>query len=681
MFKRLLICCILKSCFVISIQAQLVWKNLEVNIENDENLSELEQQYEELSELAEHPFNINTITKEELEQLPFLSDQLIENILYYVYKYGPLLSEKELLGVEGMDWQTRDILQNFIYIGDSGKQRNRLDLKDIMKYNKQELITRVDVPFNQKAGYADYSKTVLKESPNKKYMGNPVYHNVRYKFQYGQQLFVGITAEKDSGEPFFTGHNKKGYDYYGFYMMLQNVANLKTLVIGNYKASFGYGLVMNMNNFSLGKSGIGNNIRFGKGFSKHASTDEYNYLQGLGVTYRLSKRWDMSAFYSYRKMDGNAEDMFIKTLKTDGFHRLKKDMEKKNMLSNHLIGCNLTYNGKFVEYGLTAVYNKFNKMLNPDFRPYNKYYPRGKSFFNVGGFYKFFLNRFTFSGEAAIDKCGKLSMLHIISYSPDVNNRIIFMNRYYDVKYQTLYGNAFGENSRMQNELGFYLGLESSILSKIKLSGYIDLFHFPYLKYRVDHVHTTGFDTSVRIDYSPINSLTMLIKYNCKNKPLNFQSDNGEKYVLANLRHRLHSQFLYDMNSWLSLKTSLEYIRTGFYGLDKSSGFYISESVKMDIPVFPLKVAFSSAWFSTDDTSSKIYMYEPGILYSFSMYSFYGKGSRHAFNLVYEWKDKLSVHTKLGWTHYTDRNKIGTGLEEIDGNNKLDLQLQLKLKW
>lgn len=62
MFKRLLICCILKSCFVISIQAQLVWKNLEVNIENDENLSELEQQYEELSELAEHPFNINTIT-------------------------------------------------------------------------------------------------------------------------------------------------------------------------------------------------------------------------------------------------------------------------------------------------------------------------------------------------------------------------------------------------------------------------------------------------------------------------------------------------------------------------------------------------------------------------------------------------------------------------------------------
>ena len=116
-------------------------------------------------------------------------------------------------------------------------------------------------------------------------------------------------------------------------------------------------------------------------------------------------------------------------------------------------------------------------------------------------------------------------------------------------------------------------------------------------------------------------------------------------------------------------------------GLDKSSGFYVSESVKMDIPAFPLKVTFSSAWFSTDDTSSKIYMYEPGILYSFSMYSFYGKGSRHSFNLVYEWKDKLSVHTKLGWTHYADRNKIGTGLEEIDGNNKLDLQLQLKLKW
>ena len=70
-------------------------------------------------------------------------------------------------------------------------------------------------------------------------------------------------------------------------------------------------------------------------------------------------------------------------------------MEKKHTVSNHLTGCNLTYNGKFTEFGLTAVYNRFNKVLNPDARAYNLYYPRGNYFYNVGVNYKFFLHRFT----------------------------------------------------------------------------------------------------------------------------------------------------------------------------------------------------------------------------------------------------------------------------------------------
>ncbi|MEG1547044.1 MAG: helix-hairpin-helix domain-containing protein, partial [Bacteroides sp.] len=36
---------------------------------------------EELEELKEHPLNINTVTKEQLEQLPFLTDLQIEHIL------------------------------------------------------------------------------------------------------------------------------------------------------------------------------------------------------------------------------------------------------------------------------------------------------------------------------------------------------------------------------------------------------------------------------------------------------------------------------------------------------------------------------------------------------------------------------------------------------------------------
>lgn len=66
-------------------------------------------------------------------------------------------------------------------------------------------------------------------------------------------MFAGLTAEKDAGEPFFTKYNRKGYDSYTGYLFLQNLGRLKTLALGHYRASFGYGLVMNMG-FSMGKS-------------------------------------------------------------------------------------------------------------------------------------------------------------------------------------------------------------------------------------------------------------------------------------------------------------------------------------------------------------------------------------------------------------------------------------------
>ena len=197
MLKRLFICCII-GCYVLTpLFAQSDWLEWNEDITASEELEDWREKYEELSEIAEHPFNINTITKEELEQLPFLSDKMIENILYYIYKYGPMLTKNELLGVEGMDWQTRKFLTDFIYIGPSDNEKDKFSWRNLWKYNKQELLTRLDIPFNMKAGYADYDKETLAESPNKRYYGSPFYHNVRYRFQYNKQVYVGLTVEPE----------------------------------------------------------------------------------------------------------------------------------------------------------------------------------------------------------------------------------------------------------------------------------------------------------------------------------------------------------------------------------------------------------------------------------------------------------------------------------------------------
>lgn len=84
MLKRILCCWLLIYYVLTPLFAQSDWLEWNEDISASEELEDWREKYEELSEIAEHPFNINTITKEELEQLPFLSDKMIENILYYI---------------------------------------------------------------------------------------------------------------------------------------------------------------------------------------------------------------------------------------------------------------------------------------------------------------------------------------------------------------------------------------------------------------------------------------------------------------------------------------------------------------------------------------------------------------------------------------------------------------------
>ena len=92
LLRVMLIICITILLSVHNLCAQEVWEELaEQLMDEDENSSfQWDTHFEELSELRENPININTATKEQLERFPFLSDQLVENILYYLYKYGPI---------------------------------------------------------------------------------------------------------------------------------------------------------------------------------------------------------------------------------------------------------------------------------------------------------------------------------------------------------------------------------------------------------------------------------------------------------------------------------------------------------------------------------------------------------------------------------------------------------------
>ena len=112
LLRLVFIVCTYFSVALVHAQSKTDWvKDYEefvnINMLEHEAAQEL---YDVLSEHADNKMSINSITKEELEALTFLSGEQIEGIVEYVYKYKPLKTLSELVLVEPLDAVSRHLL-------------------------------------------------------------------------------------------------------------------------------------------------------------------------------------------------------------------------------------------------------------------------------------------------------------------------------------------------------------------------------------------------------------------------------------------------------------------------------------------------------------------------------------------------------------------------------------------
>lgn len=271
--------------------------------------SDWEAAEEVMSELAAHPININTATREDLQQLPFLSEKEIEDLAEYVHRYAPLRSLGELAMIPSLSYEKREMLRHFLYIGQE-EAMGFPNWKEVFKYGGHSLLATGKIPFYRRKG------------DEEGYLGYRYRHNLRYGFQYGNYVKAGFVGAQDAGEPFFANRNKAGYDFYSYYVVLRDMGRLKMLALGRYRVGYGMGLVIN-NDFSLGKLGMLSTLgRSQNNIRAHSSTMQANYLQGAAAKVELLKGLDLNVFASWRKIDATlTDDGYIQTIRTDGYHR------------------------------------------------------------------------------------------------------------------------------------------------------------------------------------------------------------------------------------------------------------------------------------------------------------------------------------------------------------------------
>lgn len=638
--------------------------------------TESEEEYDwedELEELSRHlrePVNINAATKQQLEQFPFLTDLQIENILAYVYIHGQMQTIYELQQVKEMDKRTIDLLLPFVRVQAMEESRRYPALKSILKYGRHEVLTRLDVPFYTRKGY------------EKNYLGPSLYHSLRYSFHYGDYLHAGITAEKDAGEPMFALHDRKGYDYYSPYLFFRNMGRLKILALGNYRLNFGQGLVLGTD-FRLGKSfSLFTAEHRGSGIRKHSSTDEYNYFRGVAATVELIPSLEFSAFYSHRSMDGVTKDGEITSIYKTGLHRTQKEAEKTDAFSMQLVGGNFTYERGKLRVGVTGIHYFFNYPYEPSLNKYAKYNLHGSRFHNVGVDYKYRFGRFVWVGEAAVGTKG-YALINQLKYKLFTDYQLMIVHRYYSYDYWSMFGRAFGEGSTPQNENGWYLAMEAAPLSYWRFFASLDLFSFPWWKYRISK-SSQGVDGMFQAVYSPRKNLSIYFNYRYKQKERDVTETSG-KVTLPIYHHYFRYRLNYTPEAFL-FRTTMDYNyfrqKDGKgHQFEGQQGWQCTQSIAYTFSKMPLTVSVQGTYFHTDDYDSRIYASEKGLLYTFHTPSFYGRGVRYSAHVRYDLNKDLMMLVKLGQTVYQDREEIGSGNDLIHGNKKTDLQMQLRIKF
>lgn len=640
-----------------------------ITIDNVEN-EDWENTYNTLCEMAEHPIDLNHATPEDLEQLLFLTARQIEDISEYIYMYGGLKTFAELKMIPSLDGPRSKLLQFFTFLGDD-EEKSFPSVGNIAKYGKHELMATAKVPFYTRKG-----------EDEGKYLGDKYKHSLRYTFNFGDYLKVGLAGSKDAGEPFFKNGNGCGYDYYSAYLQMKRLGKLDVLVVGDYKMVFGMGLVAN-SSFNLGKlSAITNLGRTTNNISGSVSSYGLNRFRGAAATLRICKPLTLTAFFSHRKVDGTiaSDSVSISSIVASGYHRTESEMAKKHNTELTDAGANINFRSNGFHLGLTALYSHLNRELQPNKSYlYRTYYPAGYDFLNVGMNYGYDHYRVTVNGETAMDKDGHVATVNSVSANVTDNLSAMLLQRFYSYRYSSLHADSYAEGGRVQNESGIYAGINWQCLRHITVTAYTDYSYFAWPKLQASF-SSHCWDNLVQ-GVCAGNSWSLSMRYRLRKK----ERDNSEKTALTDCtEQRARVIFSLKPAETLEMKTQVDMANVNYLQTDK--GYAVSQMITLSSPdkvdnTFKYSCHASFTYFNSDGYNSRLYVYERGPLYSFYVPSFYGEGIRYTLMFRANVHSRLTLTAKLGVTDYFDRAAIGSGNQMIDGSSQADLDLQVRWKF
>lgn len=660
--------------------ANMAEQQLENLTENTGAETEDDAYLQELQQYTRHPVNLNTVSGETLSQLGLLTPMQVENFLKYRKALGNLLHIYEMQAVPGWDIHTVIKLRPYITV-----HNNTGFIKGIrgrLRHGDHAILLRASQVMERAAGYEKDTSGIAN-----RYRGSPQRLLVRYRYSFKNLIQFGFTGEKDPGEQFFKGKQAAGFDFYSAHFFIRNPGVLQSLALGDFTVNLGQGLIQ-WQSLAFKKGALISGIKRQSTVLKpYNSAGEVNFHRGAGITIGIGK-WEATVFGSYRKTDANLKqpdsldtETYISSFQTSGYHRTAAESADKGVQKQLALGGNVSYRFKTLHVGINAIQYRFSLPVNKEAEPYNRYAFSGRKVSNISLDYSFTYRNLHLFGEFAGNGLNGRAMLHGMLISVSSFADLSWLYRNVSVDYQSLNANAFTETATPKNESGLFAGISIRAVKNWQIDAYADIFHFPWLKYLVD-APSRGSDYLLQLTFKPNRQLEIYSRYKSETKLSNDTDDfQVISPVIPGKRKNWRTQVNYKLSRHLTYRNRIELSWfTKGAGLP-SRGFLANVDLLYKPMLKPFSANIRLQVFQTDDYNSRLYAYENDVLFSNSIPVFSDKGYRYYINVNYDISRKLSAWLRLAQTIYTGKETIGSGLDEISGNRKTEVKVQLMYQW
>ena len=638
--------------------------------ETIEILSEQSAMIEDLQFLAEHPLDLNEVTRFDLQMLHILSPTDIDAFLTYRDSFGPIIHPFELQVINGFSSDKIQQMLPYIAASDQSLEEDQ---------GTGYFLVRSGAYLPRRKGFRSENGQV----PS--YEAGPFGLLIKGRKYQTRKYSWGGSLELDAGER-FTFSNQPGFDHIHFhYYKTGRPGWLKTWAIGDYRISLGQGLLQ-FQGFAVTKSSNPLIVkRVARVIQPYTGTSEYYYFRGGAIEMSFNSQFRQFLFFHYNKRDATIrsghEGNYFSAFKTDGFHRSPSESGKKRRVGEIVTGHRVQWHGGKMDLGFNTLYQRFSLPYEPVSRIDNVHRLTGKHLLCHSLDFSVRLGSMHYFGEVATQNYHPPAFLiaGLVSLHSKLDAGILI--RRYPPYFAPIYANAFSARTVPNNESGIYVGLNYQLGPYSRLSFYLDSWKGLWPTF-LAHGPTFDQDMYLRLEVAQRRKWEAYGQIKFRHRGDNYENEfpvyNSVRY---NNQLNIRLQFRkikYQKWKWTN---RLEVVWVKPDGRSPEWGVMGFSDVLWSPIGQPLSTSLRLAYFHTGSYLSRVYAYEPDILYSFSIPSFYGRGWRIALRGGYRLRNGLRLEMRTGWTFLPGQEEVGSGLNAVPGPFSQQLKLQVLYKF